>query len=169
MALRRELSAKEVSTTPIVLEDRGRAAPFPYSFLEFSTNVAMHSETAADYVLAVAHAVWHHTSIGQLSQLPQYVQLNCLRPNVSWFFVTVKLSLRSVLVFRLPSMIIIRYCPTGMLFLVTKHDFKSFWPKLWRQLLICNIKHTSVKCRRTRNKLCTKTGVSITFCVSGYQ
>lgn len=85
MALRRELSAKEVSTTPIVLEDRGRAAPFPYSFLEFSTNVAMHSETAADYVLAVAHAVWHHTSIGQLSQLPQYVQLNCLRPNVSYF------------------------------------------------------------------------------------
>lgn len=85
MALRRELSAKEVSTTPIVLEDRGRAAPFPYSFLEFSTNVAMHSETAADYVLAVAHAVWHHTSIGQLSQLPQYVQLNCLRPNVLFF------------------------------------------------------------------------------------
>ncbi|XP_058942997.2 mediator of RNA polymerase II transcription subunit 23 [Pocillopora verrucosa] len=74
MALRRELSAKEVSTTPIVLEDRGRAAPFPYSFLEFSTNVAMHSETAADYVLAVAHAVWHHTSIGQLSQLPQFLR-----------------------------------------------------------------------------------------------
>lgn len=83
MALRRELSAKEVSTT-IVLENLGRAAPFPYSFLEFSTNVAMHSETTADYVLAVVHAVWHHASIGQLSQLPQYVHLNCLCPNVSY-------------------------------------------------------------------------------------
>lgn len=71
MVLRRELSMREISTTPIVLEDLGKAAPFPYSFLEFSTNVAMHSETNADYVLAVAHAVWHHASIGQLSQVPQ--------------------------------------------------------------------------------------------------
>jgi len=71
MALFKELSARDISATPIVLEDLGKAAPFPYSFLDFSTNVAMHSETNADYVLAVTHALWHHASIGQLSQVPQ--------------------------------------------------------------------------------------------------
>lgn len=71
MALFKELSAKDTSTTPMVLEDLSKAASFPYSFLDFSTNVAMHSETNADYVLAVTHALWHHASIGQLSQVPQ--------------------------------------------------------------------------------------------------
>ena len=71
MALFKELSAKDTSTTPMILEDLGKAASFPYSFLDFSANVAMHSETNADYVLAVTHALWHHASIGQLSQVPQ--------------------------------------------------------------------------------------------------
>lgn len=71
MALFKELSAKDTSTTPMVLEDLGKTASFPYSFLDFSANVAMHSETNADYVLAVTHALWHHASIGQLSQVPQ--------------------------------------------------------------------------------------------------
>ena len=71
MVLLNDLSVREVSTTPVLLEDRGKPAPIPYSFLEFSTNVAMHSESNADYVLAVTHALWHHASIGQLSQVPQ--------------------------------------------------------------------------------------------------
>lgn len=74
MALFKELSAKDTSTTPMVLEDLGKAASFPYSFLDFSANVAMHSETNADYVLAVTHALWHHASIGQLSQVPQFIR-----------------------------------------------------------------------------------------------
>ena len=71
MVIVNDLSARDAATTPMMLEDLGKAAPFPYSFLEFSTNVAMHSETNADYVLAVTHAFWHHASIGQLSQVPQ--------------------------------------------------------------------------------------------------
>lgn len=67
--LANDLSARDVS-----LEDLARAAPFPYSFLDFTTNVAMHSETTADYVLAVTHAFWHHASIGQLSQVPQFLR-----------------------------------------------------------------------------------------------
>ena len=71
MVIVNDLSARDAATTLMMLEDLGKAAPFPYSFLEFSTNVAMHSETNADYVLAVTHAFWHHASIGQLSQVPQ--------------------------------------------------------------------------------------------------
>lgn len=66
-----DLPVRDASMTPMIIEDLTRGAPFPYSFLEFSTNVAMHSETSADYVLAVTHAFWHHASIGQLSQVPQ--------------------------------------------------------------------------------------------------
>ena len=58
-----DLSARDASGTPL--------DPFPYSFLEFATNVAMHSETSADHVLATTHAFWHHASIGQLCQVPQ--------------------------------------------------------------------------------------------------
>lgn len=66
-----DLSLRDASVTPVILEDLSRGTPFPYSFFEFSTNVAMHSETGADYVLAITHAFWHHASIGQLSQVPQ--------------------------------------------------------------------------------------------------
>ena len=70
-ALTKDLTVREVSTAPVMLEDLGKGATFPYSFLDFSTNVAMHSETNADYVLAVTHSLWHHASIGQLSQVPE--------------------------------------------------------------------------------------------------
>ena len=66
-----DLSVRDASVTPLAMEDFARSAPFPYSFLEFATNVAMHSETNADHVLAITHAFWHHASIGQLSQIPQ--------------------------------------------------------------------------------------------------
>ena len=66
-----EVLANDLSARDVSFEDLSRAAPFPYSFLDFTTNVAMHSETTADYVLAVTHAFWHHASIGQLSQVPQ--------------------------------------------------------------------------------------------------
>lgn len=73
-ALTKDLTVREVSTAPVMLEDLGKGATFPYSFLDFSTNVAMHSETNADYILAITHALWHHASIGQLSQVPEFVR-----------------------------------------------------------------------------------------------
>ena len=71
IVLLKDLAAREVSTTPMMLEDLGKPSPFPYSFFDFFANVAMHSETNADYVLAVTHALWHHASIGQLCLVPQ--------------------------------------------------------------------------------------------------
>ncbi|XP_068748521.1 mediator of RNA polymerase II transcription subunit 23-like [Montipora capricornis] len=64
-----DLSARDAS-----VENLARSSPFPYSFLEFATNVAMHSETSADHVLATTHAFWHHASIGQLCQVPQFIR-----------------------------------------------------------------------------------------------
>ena len=56
---------------PIPNEDSGKPSQFVYSFLDFTSNVAIHSETHADYVLAITHALWHHASIGQLTVVPQ--------------------------------------------------------------------------------------------------
>ena len=72
--LQNDLTNKEKydhQISPMLGEDSGKPPQFPYSFLDFTSNVATHSETHADYVLAVAHALWHHASIGQLTVVPQ--------------------------------------------------------------------------------------------------
>lgn len=71
--LKSDLSARDVASNPMVLDETARPSPFPYSFFDFSANMAMHSETHADYVLALTHGVWHHASIGQLTSMPQWV------------------------------------------------------------------------------------------------
>ncbi|EDO32385.1 predicted protein, partial [Nematostella vectensis] len=72
--LQNDLQSKDVSPSPIIHEETFRPAMFPYSFFDFETNVAMHSETHADYVMALTHALWHHASIGQLTLVPQLLR-----------------------------------------------------------------------------------------------
>ena len=40
------------------------------SFLDFTAYQSMNSETHADYILALFHAFWHHSSNGQFVLLP---------------------------------------------------------------------------------------------------
>ena len=40
------------------------------SFFDFTANQALHCENHADYVLALFHAFWHHSSNGQFVLLP---------------------------------------------------------------------------------------------------
>ena len=40
------------------------------SFFEFTAHQSMNCETHADYVLALFHAFWHHSSNGQFVLLP---------------------------------------------------------------------------------------------------
>ncbi|XP_020892514.2 mediator of RNA polymerase II transcription subunit 23 [Exaiptasia diaphana] len=72
--LKTDLATRDVATYPVMLEEIHRPSPFPYSFFDFKVNMAMHSETHADYVLALTHAVWHHASIGQLTFMPHFIR-----------------------------------------------------------------------------------------------
>ncbi|CAG01794.1 unnamed protein product [Tetraodon nigroviridis] len=45
-------------------------AGYPFALLDFTACHQSYSEMNCSYVLALAHAVWHHSSIGQLSLIP---------------------------------------------------------------------------------------------------
>lgn len=47
-------------------------AGYPFALLDFTACHQSYSEMNCSYVLALAHAVWHHSSIGQLSLIPKY-------------------------------------------------------------------------------------------------
>lgn len=44
---------------------------YPFALLDFTACHQSYSEMNCSYVLALAHAVWHHSSIGQLSLIPK--------------------------------------------------------------------------------------------------
>eukprot|EP00795_Rhopilema_esculentum_P007477 gene7477-13251_t len=46
------------------------------SFFDFTANQALHCENHADYVLALFHAFWHHSSNGQFVLLPTFLQVH---------------------------------------------------------------------------------------------
>lgn len=46
---------------------------YPFRLFDFTACHQSYSEMSCSYTLALAHAVWHHSSIGQLSLIPKYV------------------------------------------------------------------------------------------------
>lgn len=44
---------------------------YPFQLLDFTACHQSYSEMCCSYVLALSHAVWHHSSIGQLSLIPK--------------------------------------------------------------------------------------------------
>lgn len=46
---------------------------YPFQLFDFTACHQSYCEMYCSYVLALAHAVWHHSSIGQLSLIPKYV------------------------------------------------------------------------------------------------
>lgn len=47
---------------------------YPFQLFDFTACHQSYSEMNCSYTLALAHAVWHHSSIGQLSLIPKYVE-----------------------------------------------------------------------------------------------
>uniref|UniRef100_UPI00358E3817 mediator of RNA polymerase II transcription subunit 23 isoform X2 n=1 Tax=Myxine glutinosa TaxID=7769 RepID=UPI00358E3817 len=47
---------------------------FPFQLFDFASCHQSYSEMFCSYVLALAHAVWHHSSIGQLSLIPFFLK-----------------------------------------------------------------------------------------------
>ncbi|KAI9522580.1 Mediator of RNA polymerase II transcription subunit 23 [Dissostichus eleginoides] len=56
-------------------------AGYPFALLDFTACHQSYSEMNCSYVLALAHAVWHHSSIGQLSLIPKFLS-ETLKPVV---------------------------------------------------------------------------------------
>uniref|UniRef100_A0A3Q3LUV9 Mediator of RNA polymerase II transcription subunit 23 n=1 Tax=Labrus bergylta TaxID=56723 RepID=A0A3Q3LUV9_9LABR len=70
----------------IVLHDRiSTWAGYPFALLDFTACHQSYSEMNCSYVLALAHAVWHHSSIGQLSLIPKFLS-ETLKPVVQTEF-----------------------------------------------------------------------------------
>jgi len=44
---------------------------YPFQLFDFTACHQSYSEMSCSYTLALAHAVWHHSSIGQLSLIPK--------------------------------------------------------------------------------------------------
>lgn len=44
---------------------------YPFQLFDFTACHQSYSEMGCSYTLALAHAVWHHSSIGQLSLIPK--------------------------------------------------------------------------------------------------
>ncbi|XP_036942158.1 mediator of RNA polymerase II transcription subunit 23 isoform X1 [Acanthopagrus latus] len=57
----------------------------PFALLDFTACHQSYSEMNCSYVLALAHAVWHHSSIGQLSLIPKFLS-ETLKPVVQTEF-----------------------------------------------------------------------------------
>uniref|UniRef100_A0A3B3WQX8 Mediator of RNA polymerase II transcription subunit 23 n=1 Tax=Poecilia mexicana TaxID=48701 RepID=A0A3B3WQX8_9TELE len=53
----------------------------PFALLDFTACHQSYSEMNCSYVLALTHAVWHHSSIGQLSLIPKFLS-ETLKPIV---------------------------------------------------------------------------------------
>ncbi|XP_048106556.1 mediator of RNA polymerase II transcription subunit 23 [Alosa alosa] len=58
---------------------------YPFQLLDFTACHQSYSEMYCSYVLALAHAVWHHSSIGQLSLIPKFLS-EVLKPIVKTEF-----------------------------------------------------------------------------------
>uniref|UniRef100_A0A8C1XQ15 Mediator of RNA polymerase II transcription subunit 23 n=1 Tax=Cyprinus carpio TaxID=7962 RepID=A0A8C1XQ15_CYPCA len=58
---------------------------YPFQLLDFTACHRSYSEMHCSYVLALAHAVWHHSSIGQLSLIPKFLS-EVLKPIVKTEF-----------------------------------------------------------------------------------
>ncbi|KAJ8008996.1 hypothetical protein DPEC_G00084220 [Dallia pectoralis] len=58
---------------------------YPFALLDFTACHQSYSEMYCSYVLALAHAVWHHSSIGQLSLIPKFLS-EVLKPIVKTEF-----------------------------------------------------------------------------------
>ncbi|CAB1340254.1 unnamed protein product [Coregonus sp. 'balchen'] len=58
---------------------------YPFALLDFTAYHQSYSEMYCSYVLALAHAVWHHSSIGQLSLIPKFLS-EVLKPIVKTEF-----------------------------------------------------------------------------------
>uniref|UniRef100_A0A6Q2Y1C4 Mediator of RNA polymerase II transcription subunit 23 n=1 Tax=Esox lucius TaxID=8010 RepID=A0A6Q2Y1C4_ESOLU len=58
---------------------------YPFALLDFTSCHQSYSEMYCSYVLALAHAVWHHSSIGQLSLIPKFLS-EVLKPIVKTEF-----------------------------------------------------------------------------------
>ncbi|XP_043923926.1 mediator of RNA polymerase II transcription subunit 23 [Protopterus annectens] len=54
---------------------------YPFQLFDFTACHQSYSEMYCSYVLALAHAVWHHSSIGQLSLIPKFLS-EVLKPLV---------------------------------------------------------------------------------------
>ncbi|KAJ3607191.1 hypothetical protein NHX12_026704 [Muraenolepis orangiensis] len=57
----------------------------PFALLDFTACHQSYNEMNCSYVLALAHAVWHHSSIGQLSLIPKFLS-ETLKPVVQTEF-----------------------------------------------------------------------------------
>uniref|UniRef100_A0A3Q3JPP4 Mediator of RNA polymerase II transcription subunit 23 n=1 Tax=Monopterus albus TaxID=43700 RepID=A0A3Q3JPP4_MONAL len=57
----------------------------PFALLDFTACHQSYSEMNCSYVLALAHTVWHHSSIGQLSLIPKFLS-ETLKPIVQTEF-----------------------------------------------------------------------------------
>ncbi|CAL1586239.1 unnamed protein product [Knipowitschia caucasica] len=68
-----------------VLTTESEWAGFPFALLDFTACHQSYSEMNCSYVLALAHAVWHHSSIGQLSLIPKFLS-ETLKPIVQTEF-----------------------------------------------------------------------------------
>ncbi|TKS76042.1 Mediator of RNA polymerase II transcription subunit 23 [Collichthys lucidus] len=60
-------------------------AGYPFALLDFTACHQSYSEMNCSYVLALAHAVWHHSSIGQLSLIPKFLS-ETLKPVIQTEF-----------------------------------------------------------------------------------
>uniref|UniRef100_A0A8C2BY29 Mediator of RNA polymerase II transcription subunit 23 n=1 Tax=Cyprinus carpio TaxID=7962 RepID=A0A8C2BY29_CYPCA len=58
---------------------------YPFQLLDFTACHRSYSEMHCSYILALAHAVWHHSSIGQLSLIPKFLS-EVLKPIVKTEF-----------------------------------------------------------------------------------
>ncbi|KAG9347480.1 hypothetical protein JZ751_005047 [Albula glossodonta] len=58
---------------------------YPFQLFDFTACHQSYSEMYCSYVLALAHAVWHHSSIGQLSLIPKFLS-EVLKPIVKTEF-----------------------------------------------------------------------------------
>ncbi|KAK7906948.1 hypothetical protein WMY93_015560 [Mugilogobius chulae] len=68
-----------------VLTSETEWAGYPFALLDFTACHQSYSEMNCSYVLALAHAVWHHSSIGQLSLIPKFLS-ETLKPVVKTEF-----------------------------------------------------------------------------------
>lgn len=45
-----------------------------FSSFDFTASYACHAETTPAYLMAITHAVWHHSNIGQLTLIPRFLK-----------------------------------------------------------------------------------------------
>uniref|UniRef100_A0A673KK54 Mediator of RNA polymerase II transcription subunit 23 n=1 Tax=Sinocyclocheilus rhinocerous TaxID=307959 RepID=A0A673KK54_9TELE len=68
-----------------VLSSETEWVGYPFQLLDFTACHRSYSEMHCSYILALAHAVWHHSSIGQLSLIPKFLS-EVLKPIVKTEF-----------------------------------------------------------------------------------